>query len=53
MVKALAKQTPKLTQVNTSLQNQNLCTDLRRVAKQIRKSVRKLQEAVNFMHIIG
>ena len=36
--KALAKQTRKLMQVNASLQNQNLCTDLRWVAKQICKS---------------
>ena len=30
-----AKRTRKSTQVNTSLQNQNLCTDSRRVAKRI------------------
>ena len=36
--KALAKRTQKSTQVNASLQNQNLRTDLRRVAKRIRKS---------------
>ena len=39
--KALAKRTRKSTQVNTSLQNQNLCTDLQRVAKRIRTSARK------------
>ena len=37
------------SQVYASLQNQNLRTDLRRVAKQIRKS----QKNVNFTHIIG
>ena len=37
------------SQVNASLQNQNLRTDLRRVAKRIRKS----QKVVNFAHIIG
>ena len=37
------------SQVDASLQNQNLRTDLRRVAKRIRKS----QKAVNFTHIIG
>ena len=37
------------SQVDASLQNQNLHTDLRRVAKRIRKS----QKAVNFTHIIG
>ena len=41
------------SQVDTSLQNQNLCTDLQWVAKQIRKSARKSQKAVNFTHIIG
>ena len=51
--KALAKRTRKSTQVNASLQNQNLRTDLRRVAKRIRKSARKSQKAVNFTHIIG
>ena len=35
------------------LQDQNLRTDLRRVAKRIRKSTRKSQKAVNFTHIIG
>ena len=38
---ALAKRTRKSTQVKASLQNQNLRTDLRRVAKRIRKSARK------------
>ena len=37
---ALAKWTRKSTQVNASLQNQNLRTDLRWVAKRIRKSTR-------------
>ena len=32
---------------------QNLRTDLRRVAKRIRKLARKSQKAVNFTHIIG
>ena len=32
------------SQVNASLQNQNLRTDLRRVAKRIRKSACKLQK---------
>ena len=41
------------SQVNASLRNQNLRTDLRRVAKRIRKSARKSQKAVNFTHIIG
>ena len=41
------------SQVDASLQNKNLCTDLRRVAKRIRKSARKSQKAVNFTHIIG
>ena len=31
-------------QVNASLQNQNLRTDLQRVAKRIRKSARKSQK---------
>ena len=53
MLKALAKRTRKSTQVNASLQNQNLRTDLLRVAKRIRKSVRKSQKTVNFTHIIG
>ena len=43
--KALVKRNRKSTRVNASLQNQNLCTDLRKVAKRIRKS----QKAVNFM----
>ena len=34
-------------QADASLQNQNLYTDLRRVAKRIRKS----QKAVNFTHV--
>ena len=51
--KALAKQTRKLKKVNASLQNQNLRTELRRVAKWIRKLAHKLQKAVHFMHIIG
>ena len=51
--KALAKGTRQSTQVNTSLQNQNLRTDLRRVAKRIRKSACKSQKAVNFTHIIS
>ena len=50
--KALAKQTRKSTHVNASLQNQNLHTDLRRVAKRIRKSARKSQKAISFTHII-
>ena len=33
--------------------NQNLRTDLRRVAKRIRKLARKSQKAVNFTHIMG
>ena len=37
------------SQVNASLQNQNLRSDLRRVAKRIRKS----QKAVTSTHIIG
>ena len=37
------------SQVDASLQNQNVRTDLRRVAKRIRMS----QRAVNFTHIIG
>ena len=37
------------SQVDASLQNQNLRADLRRVAKRIRKS----QKAVTFSHIIG
>ena len=48
--KALAKRTRKSTQVNTSLQNQNLRTDLRRVAKRLASS-RKSQEAVNLTPI--
>ena len=51
--KALAKRSLKLTQVNASLQNENLRMDLRRVAKRIRKLARKSQKAVNFTHIIG
>ena len=35
------------------LQNQDLRTDLRRVAKRIGKSARKSQKAVNFTYIIG
>ena len=41
------------SQVNASLQKQNLRTDLRRVAKRIRKSARKSQKTINFTHIIG
>ena len=41
------------SQIDASLQNQNLRTDLRRVAKRIRKSARKSQKAVHFTHIIG
>ena len=48
LLEALAKQTCKLTQVNASLQNQNLWTDLRWVAKRICKSARKSQKAVKF-----
>ena len=44
----LAKQTR-----GASLQNRNLRTDLRRVAKRILKSAPKSQKAVNFTHIIG
>ena len=51
--KVLAKRTGKSTQVNARVQNQNLRTDLRRVAKRIHKSARKSQKAVNFTHIIG
>ena len=47
------ERTCKSTQVNASLQNQNLRADLRRVAKRIHKSARKSQKAVNFTHIIG
>ena len=43
----------KSTQVDASLQNQNLRTDLRRVAKRIRQAARKSQKAVNFTHIIS
>ena len=45
--------TRKSTQVNASLQNQNLRTDLRRVAKRIHKSAHKSKKAVNLTHIIG
>ena len=38
---ALAKRTHKSMRVNASLQNQNLYTDLRWVAKRIRKSRKK------------
>ena len=41
------------SQVYASLQNQNLRTDLRRVAKQIRNSASKSQKTVNFTYIIG
>ena len=41
------------SQVDASLQNQFLRTDLRRVAKRIRKSARESQKAVHFTHIIG
>ena len=41
------------SQVDASLQNQNLRTDLRRVAKRIRKSACKSEKNVNFTHIIG
>ena len=41
------------SQVKASLQNQNLCTDLQRVAKQIRKSACKSQKAISFTHIFG
>ena len=51
--KVLAKRTRKSMQVNASLLNQNLRTDVRRVAKRIRKSARKSQKAVNFTHIIN
>ena len=43
----------KSTQVNASLQNQNLRTDLQRVAKRIHKLARKWQKAVHFTNIIG
>ena len=39
------------SQVNASLQNWNLHVDLRWVAKQIHKSVRKFTQVVNFTHI--
>ena len=42
--KLLAKRTRKSMQVNASLQNQDLHTDLRRVAKRIRKSARKFTQ---------
>ena len=51
--KVLAKRTGKSTQVNASLQNQNLRTDLRRVAKRICKSAFKSEKTVNFTHING
>ena len=47
----LAKWTHKSMQVNASLQNWNLHMDLRWVAKQIHKSVRKFTQVVNFTHI--
>ena len=37
------------SQVNANLQKQNLCTDLQRLAKRIRK----LQKVINFTPIIG
>ena len=44
LLSPVAKRIRKLMQVDTSLQNQNLCTDLRRVAKRIRKSACKSQK---------
>ena len=41
---ALAKRTRKSMQVDASLQNQSLRTDLRWVAKRIRKSARKFTQ---------
>ena len=52
-LKPLAKQTRKSTQVGASLQNQNLRTDLRWVAKRIHKSALKFKQiakSVNFTH---
>ena len=43
-IKAPAKRTRKSMQVNANLQNQNLRTDLRWVAKRIHKSARKFTQ---------
>ena len=48
--KALFKWTRKSTQVNASLQNENLRTDLRRVARRIRKFDWQVAKSRNLFH---